>query len=140
MDQKLKCLLSMINFTNFYIMFDRKLYQLQYSVFLSILSIGAMIDAISSGWIVDSISKKGARIEDTLSRLLIFGYLLLHELFLTNWFLCGWNQAMRMSSMVYIAGWITIYLSFVGYFHFSVIILIYLCILFCMFNSLVVSI
>ena len=83
---------------------------------------------------------KKVRLEDTLSRLLIFGYLLLHELFLTNWFLCGWNQAMRKSSMVYIAGWITIYLSFVCYVHFSVIILIYLCILFCMFNPLVVSI
>ena len=65
-------------------MFDGKLYQLQYSIFGSILSIGAMIDAISSGWIVDSISKKGARIEDTLSRLLIFGYLLLHKPFLTT--------------------------------------------------------
>ncbi|RVW53391.1 Sugar transporter ERD6-like 8 [Vitis vinifera] len=51
----------------------------QYSVFGSILSIGAMIGAISSGWIADSIGRKGA---------------------------------MRMSSMVCIAGWITVYLSF----------------------------
>ena len=43
---------------------------------------------------------------------------------------------MRMSSMVCIAGWITVYLSFVGCVHFSIIILIYLCIVFCMFNPL----
>ena len=140
MDQKLKCLLSMINFTNFNIMFDGKLYQLQYSNFGSILSIEAMIGAISSGWIADSIGRKGVRLEDTLSRSLIFGYLLLHKPFLTTWFLCRWNQAMRMSSMVCIAGWITVYLSFVGYVHFSIIILIYLCILLCIFNPLVVSI
>ena len=84
MDQKLKCLLSVINFTNLNIMFDGKLYQLQYSVFGSILSIGAMIGAISSGWIADSIGRKGVRIEDTLSRLFIFGYLLLHKPFLTT--------------------------------------------------------
>ncbi|XP_059598429.1 sugar transporter ERD6-like 8 isoform X6 [Vitis vinifera] len=55
----------------------------QYSVFGSILSIGAMIGAISSGWIADSIGRKGA---------------------------------MRMSSMVCIAGWITVYLSFIPVF------------------------
>ena len=61
MDQKLKCLFSVMCFTDLNVMFDGKLCRLQYSVFGSILSIGAMIGAISSGWIADYIGRKGVR-------------------------------------------------------------------------------
>ena len=99
---------------------------------------GVMIGAITSGHIADFIGWKGIRWRILFEIVHIWAFFL-HKPSLTTCFLYGWNQAMGMSSMICIARWLTVYLSFVGYLQFSIIILIYLYMLFFMFYHLDVS-
>lgn len=82
---------------------------MQYSVFGSILTFGAMIGAITSGPIADFIGRKGViyQITACLQFLIPCVYFW--------WIYIGYRvefmQAMRVSSFVCIAGWLAIYFS-----------------------------
>jgi hypothetical protein len=82
---------------------------MQYSLFGSILTFGAMIGAITSGPIADFVGRKGVIIS---GKWWWFFFVINFQIF--NYFIWFWNiymQAMRVSSAFCIAGWLVIYFS-----------------------------